>query len=877
MTPRRSLVALIVSIAALLVVGSFAGVTYCFFVDPEMSGLNSLTAWISSSWTTTTTAEFDAGLPLQVDTTNDEVKLVRAASSTPARIFGLRGGGTNAFWAYDPVAGTWSALTNTLSTISAGGALVHGGGDRLFALAGGNTRTFTMYNTSSNSWTVRANAPANIRAGGALTCAGTSVYAFAGGGTTTFMRYDTTTNTWVARANAPEGIGEGGSLTWTGGNYIYAVAGGWTRSFLRYTISTNTWTTMPDLPSGFLQVIGDGSALAYGGGRYIYLIRGGFILSSNDVYCYDVTTSTWVQMDDAPGSISPGGALAWDRGAFIYAFRGGSTAFWRYAIGTDEWTTAVAPTPLSVGAGGSLAYVPATGGTGCYVGPGSVASVVFDTSTPDSRWDMLAWTASAPAGTAITMQVRSSNTLFPKDDLTVPWTTVTGTLSGGRFVVAFPNLPSGRYHQWRAILTSTVCGATPVLDDTTVYFSHGITSITALGGFVSMVSDLVSAPAASGGVRIANPPYDPYTGPTPSAAPTDPLLPGTAANATPSPTIPGISVTPVPNATAPVNTTLAVTTTVAANLSFNATVTSETTPAANATPTVEPTMERAVLETNVTATATTPAPTVNLPSATATLAAPMPSGPLPGTVPVPNATGGLVTPPPTPIPTPTPTPPTLLEVAAGDANLTAFVALTRHAGLDLALDDPGPFTLFAPTDDALRALEAAHPGLLADPAFLARVLEHHVASGEFGSERLAALPELRMLDGTEVTVDATYGRVQVGGATLNRTDVPAANGVLHVVDAVLLPAGVPPPSTPPTTPAPMVTPTAAAERPTVTDAATVPAPNATVTDPPTRDPTTLPTAAPTEEPTATATITGSMDPTAASTTPWAKYRPNTSG
>lgn len=288
-------------------------------------------------------------------------------------------------------------------------------------------------------------------------------------------------------------------------------------------------------------------------------------------------------------------------------------------------------------------------------------------------------------------------------------------------------------------------------------------------------------------------------------------------------------------------------------------------------------MERAVLETNVTAPATTPAPTANLPSTTATLAAPMPSGALPGTVPVPNATGGPVTPPSTPTPTPTPMPPALLEAAGGDINLTTFVALARQGGLDLALDGPGPFTLFAPTDDALRALEVSHPGLLADPAVLARVLEHHVAIGEFGSEELARVSGLRMLDGTEVTVDATYGRVRVGSATLNRTDVPAANGVLHVVDAVLLPAGVMPPSTPPTTPAPTVISTAAAETPTVTDTATVPAPNATVTDPPTRDPTTLPTASPTEEPTATATITGSMDPTAASTTPWAKYRPNTSG
>lgn len=724
-----------------------------------------------------------------------------------------------------------------------------------------------MYTISSNTWIACANALANINAGGALTYAGTSVYAFAGGGTTTFMRYSPATNTWATMAPAPVAVNWGGSLSWTGGDFIYALAGGDTGTFLRYTISTNTWTTMPAVP----QTIAEGGALTYGGGSFLIAVRGGSGGGGKDSYRYDVTASTWTKMADTQNPTSAGGALTWDRNTFLYELRGGgTTAFWRYTIGANTWTTAVAPAPGSVGAGGSLAYAPATGGgSSCFASPGSIASIVFDTTTANSRWDMLAWNASVPAGTAITMEVRSSNTLFLVDDPTIPWATVTGTLSGGWFVVAYPDLPSGRYHQWRATLTSTVCESTPVLQDVTVYFSDWITPIAALGGLLSPVADLVGGITDPFESFVWDPPYDPYgidSPPTVTAAP-----PKDAANATATPA--GLIATEAPasNVTPLANTIVTATTTAPANLCVNTTPTPAEPPApnattpANATVTATPT-DAAALSVNATATPVeTPTPNATdnaTPPVTVVEPSPASTPAATATMPPPNGTVEPVVPEPTvtATPTETPTPPTLMEVAGADRNLTTFVALARDAGLNLTLDGPGPFTVFAPTDEALRLLP---PSILdrirSDPVVRTSMLNRHVALGAFDQVWLADMPALVTLDGALANVTVRAGTVAIENASVNYTAAPAANGVLHAIDAVILPVlePAPSPTLEATVPAPVF--------PTGTTAPVVPAD--------------LPA---TVAPRDTITMMQSIAPqettvTDRATTPRAKYRPDAAG
>jgi hypothetical protein len=101
---------------------------------------------------------------------------------------------------------------------------------------------------------------------------------------------------------------------------------------------------------------------------------------------------------------------------------------------------------------------------GPYVSLGTIASQVLDTGVAGARWDALFWDKIFPTSTNITFEVRASNTPFAKDDVTLPWILVGGTspiISG---------LPSGRYKQWRATLTTSDTSKTPTLNEVRVYY-----------------------------------------------------------------------------------------------------------------------------------------------------------------------------------------------------------------------------------------------------------------------------------------------------------------------------------------------------------------------------------------------------------------------
>ena len=100
-----------------------------------------------------------------------------------------------------------------------------------------------------------------------------------------------------------------------------------------------------------------------------------------------------------------------------------------------------------------------------YVESGTMASQVLDTGHSGSRWDGLFWDSTLPAGTGITLEVRASDTVFAKDTPpgTLPWTSVGATSP------VTDSLPSGRYIQWRATLTTSDPIATPTLSEVRVY------------------------------------------------------------------------------------------------------------------------------------------------------------------------------------------------------------------------------------------------------------------------------------------------------------------------------------------------------------------------------------------------------------------------
>ena len=133
------------------------------------------------------------------------------------------------------------------------------------------------------------------------------------------------------------------------------------------------------------------------------------------------------------------------------------------------------------------------------------------------------------------------------------------------------------------------------------------------------------------------------------------------------------------------------------------------------------------------------------------------------------------------------TPKTVVDLAVGAEATSTLVTAVKAAGLVDVLSGAGPFTVLAPTNEAFAKLpEGALESLLADPEALAGVLKAHVIAGKAKAEIVVTLDEVETLNGT-YPVKASYGKASIGGATVIATDLMAGNGVVHLIDTVILP------------------------------------------------------------------------------------------
>ena len=130
----------------------------------------------------------------------------------------------------------------------------------------------------------------------------------------------------------------------------------------------------------------------------------------------------------------------------------------------------------------------------------------------------------------------------------------------------------------------------------------------------------------------------------------------------------------------------------------------------------------------------------------------------------------------------------IVETAVAAGNFTTLVSLVGQAGLAETLATGGPFTVFAPTDEAFAKVpKETLAGLAANPALLKSVLLYHVASGELEAEDVVERDRIRTLNGAKVKVRAKRGYVKVNDARIVTADVDASNGVIHAIDRVLIP------------------------------------------------------------------------------------------
>lgn len=130
---------------------------------------------------------------------------------------------------------------------------------------------------------------------------------------------------------------------------------------------------------------------------------------------------------------------------------------------------------------------------------------------------------------------------------------------------------------------------------------------------------------------------------------------------------------------------------------------------------------------------------------------------------------------------------TVVDIAAGNKDFSTLVSLLKKADLVKALDGAGPFTVFAPTNEAFEAFPKADlDALLANPEKLKAVLLYHVVSGDITSDQIKP-GMIKTLSGQDIDITVKDGKVYANDAEVVKADVKASNGVIHVVNQVLLP------------------------------------------------------------------------------------------
>lgn len=130
----------------------------------------------------------------------------------------------------------------------------------------------------------------------------------------------------------------------------------------------------------------------------------------------------------------------------------------------------------------------------------------------------------------------------------------------------------------------------------------------------------------------------------------------------------------------------------------------------------------------------------------------------------------------------------IVDTAIAAGSFKTLVAAVQAAGLVAQLKSAGPFTVFAPTDEAFAKIPKADlDALIKDKVKLTKVLTHHVFAGNANSTDLGMLKDLSVASGGRLPILLGKGSLRVGGALVIKADVAASNGLIHVIDAVLIP------------------------------------------------------------------------------------------
>lgn len=132
----------------------------------------------------------------------------------------------------------------------------------------------------------------------------------------------------------------------------------------------------------------------------------------------------------------------------------------------------------------------------------------------------------------------------------------------------------------------------------------------------------------------------------------------------------------------------------------------------------------------------------------------------------------------------------IVDTAVASGSFKTLTAAIQAAGLTDTLKGKGPFTVFAPTDDAFAKLPAGTVDNLLKPENkqkLVAILTYHVVSGRVTAAQVSKMTEAKTLNGKELAIRTDMGHVMINDATVTKADIECSNGVIHVIDTVLIP------------------------------------------------------------------------------------------
>ncbi|MFA6908786.1 MAG: hypothetical protein WC289_02765, partial [Patescibacteria group bacterium] len=301
-------------------------------------------------------------------------------------IFGTRGGGTATFGRFNigggtygagvcggagtVAASTWTTCTNATINIGAGGSVAYNGSDTMYALMGGSTAFVYKYTLSTDTWASLSNVDNVVGVGGSLVYApngsgcsavGGCLFATRGAANNThFYKGSIAANgvvTWAYAPNTPTIFGDGASVRRVG-TLLYYDRGNLGNEFYQFDIATSAWTQLSNAPTYFYQ--GSEQGLAYNSdNNFLYGFRG---YSETSLFAYDVRNDTWKRTPSIPNFYTQNGfsagVVAYDssNGIMYVARGGGFTDFWSYTASTNLWKQ-LADVPHTVTTGADAEFV----------------------------------------------------------------------------------------------------------------------------------------------------------------------------------------------------------------------------------------------------------------------------------------------------------------------------------------------------------------------------------------------------------------------------------------------------------------------------------------------------------------------------------------